>query len=250
MSAERNRQRVSAANEPAERSEPAQRRASDGCRGVRSPSDKNSSVPETSGSLFDEAVVPDGFRYRADFLTGDQESALAQEMSRVTFSTFEMRGVVARRRVAFFGRAYDASAPAPPPIPEFLLPLREAIAAWADVDPPAFAMALINEYPAGAPIGWHRDAPQYDVVAGVSLLSSCRMRFRPYARPDAAVAGNQRRTATHEILLERRSAYLMTGSSRSAYEHHIPAVTALRYSITFRTLRSRTVSTSSTRSPR
>jgi alkylated DNA repair dioxygenase AlkB len=99
-------------------------------------------------------------------------------------------------------------------------------------------MALINEYRPGAPIGWHRDAPQYDIVAGVSLLSSCRMKFRPYVRPGAQrAAEGRRRSATHEILLERRSAYVMTGDSRSAYEHHIPAVDTLRYSITFRTLR-------------
>jgi alkylated DNA repair dioxygenase AlkB len=189
--------------------------------------------------LFDGAEMPPGFRYRADFLTSDQERALEKEISGVTFSAFEMRGVVARRRVAFFGAAYDTSGPAPPPLPAFLLPLRDAIAKWADVDPPAFAMGLINEYPPGAPIGWHRDAPQYAIVAGVSLLSSCRMRLRPYVRPNTPVQAGHRRAATHEILLERRSAYLLTGESRSAYEHHIPAVTALRYSITFRTLRSR-----------
>ena len=96
-------------------------------------------------------------------------------------------------------------------------------------------MALINEYRPGAPIGWHRDAPQYDVVAGISLLSACRMKFRPYRTP--AKATTSRRSATHEIILDRRSAYLMTASARSAYEHHIPPVRALRYSITFRTLR-------------
>jgi alkylated DNA repair dioxygenase AlkB len=37
------------------------------------------------------------------------------------------------------------------------------------------------------------------------------------------------------ITLEPRSACLMAGESRSAYEHHIPAVAARRYSITFRT---------------
>ena len=191
--------------------------------------------------MFDDPELPEGFRYRPDFLTSDEERALAEEISRVTFSAFEMRGVVARRRVAFFGRAYDASGPAPPPIPAFLVPLRDAVAAWAEVEPPALAMALINEYPPGAPIGWHRDAPQYAIVAGVSLLASCRMRFRPYVRPNAPAPAGHRRTATHEILLERRSAYLMTGESRSAYEHQIPAVTALRYSITFRTLRARGV---------
>ena len=125
-----------------------------------------------------------------------------------------------------------------PPLPAFLLPLRQKLARWAKVEPQAFAMSLINEYPPGAPIGWHRDAPQYGIVGGVSLLSSCRMRLRPYISPGARRAPGQRRGATHEILLEQRSAYLMTGDSRNAFEHQIPPVTALRYSITFRSLRS------------
>jgi hypothetical protein len=187
----------------------------------------------TPRSLF--AEVPEGFEYRADLITPADEALLAEEIGRVAFSNFEMRGVVAKRRVAFFGRSYD-SAGTSPPIPDFLLPLRDTIAAWAGLDPAAFAMALINEYRAGAPIGWHRDAPQYDIVAGVSLLSSCRMKFRPYVAPGAQTPG-QRRSATHEITLDRRSGYLMTGLSRTAFEHHIPAVSALRYSITFRTLR-------------
>jgi hypothetical protein len=195
------------------------------------------SLDDVTGSLFD-ADVPAGFRYRADFITSAEEASLTEEIGRVEFSAFEMRGVVARRRVAFFGRSYDAGGAAALPLPIFLMPLRAKIAAWAHVEPEAFAMELINEYPPGAPIGWHRDAPMYDIVAGVSLLSPCRMRFRPYVRPGAARATPRLpRTATHEITLERRSAYLMTGESRSAYEHHIPAVTTLRYSVTFRTLR-------------
>jgi alkylated DNA repair dioxygenase AlkB len=195
-------------------------------------------VSPTSGPLFD-GHVPDGFQYRNDFITRDEEASLAEEIARLEFSTFEMRGVVARRRVAFFGRSYDAGGAVTPPLPAFLLPLRVRVAVWADVDADAFAMALINEYRPGAPIGWHRDAPQYDIVAGISLLSSCRMKFRPYVRPGArASTDRRRRTATHEIDLERRSGYLMTGESRNAYEHHIPAMTTLRYSITFRTARS------------
>ena len=190
-------------------------------------------------SLF-ERDVPDGFRYRDDFISRAEEAALAEEIGRLEFSNFEMRGVVARRRVAFFGRTYDAGELASSPMPDFLMPLRARIASWAELDAAAFAMALVNEYRPGAPIGWHRDAPQYAIVGGVSLLASCRMKFRPYASP-AAVASvpRPRRSATHEIALEPRSAYLMTGASRTAYEHHIPAVDALRYSITFRTLRAR-----------
>ena len=125
-----------------------------------------------------------GFRYRDDFLTAPEESALLEAIEAMTFAAFEMRGVVAKRRVAFFGESYDRGRAEP--IPGALLPLRDRVAAWAGVPAHAFAMALVNEYPAGAPIGWHRDAPQYDIVSGVSLLSDCRMRFRPYVSPAEA----------------------------------------------------------------
>jgi alkylated DNA repair dioxygenase AlkB len=181
--------------------------------------------------------LPDGFQYDAAFISVDEERLLAAQIADIEFANFEMRGVVARRRVAFFGASYDADAPAPRPVPEFLLDLRRRLASWARVAPDAFAMALVNEYQPGAPIGWHRDAPQYEIVAGVSLLSPCRMRFRAYDKSGISSGPRRRRTATHEILLEPRSAYLLTGASRQAYEHHIPAVSSLRYSITFRTLR-------------
>jgi alkylated DNA repair dioxygenase AlkB len=186
-----------------------------------------------SASLF-ERDLPAGFRYHEDFVTEAEERILLDSIGDVAFSDFEMRGVVARRRVAFFGQSYDWAAAGP--LPSFLLPLRAAMARWVGVDPDAFAMALINEYRPGTPIGWHRDAPQYDIVAGLSLLSACRMRFRPYRSPSATIG--PRRSATHEAVLRRRSAYLMTGEARQAYEHHIPPVTELRYSVTFRTLRS------------
>jgi len=179
--------------------------------------------------------LPDGFRYQEDFISADQQRTLLEAIRDVAFEEFTMRGVVARRRVAFFGESYDRAEARP--LPDFLLPLRATIAEWAGLDAAAFAMALINEYQPGAPIGWHRDAPQYDVVAGVSLLSPCRMKFRPYRSPASTTAGTVRRSATHEIVLGPRSAYLMTAESRNAYEHHIPPVGKLRYSVTFRTLR-------------
>ena len=185
-------------------------------------------------SLFGPELPP-GFVYRDDFITSGEETTLAAGIGRIEFATFEMRGVVARRRVAFFGESYD-SGPARP-LPEFLWPYRDRVAAWAGVEPGAFAMALINEYRPGAPIGWHRDAPQYDIIAGISLLSSCRMKLRPYVAPKNQPSRTTPRKTTHEITLEPRSAYVMSGDARQAYEHSIPAVAALRYSITFRTLR-------------
>jgi alkylated DNA repair dioxygenase AlkB len=180
--------------------------------------------------------LPAGFRHDDAFLSRDEEHALLAQVGAVTFSSFEMRGVVARRRVAFFGQAYDATRPAAP-LPDFLLPVRSRAADWAGVAAGTLAMALINEYRPGAPIGWHRDAPQYDIVIGVSLGTACRMRLRPYLAPGARLAGGGRRTTTHELTLEPRSIYLLSGEARSAYEHSIPAVEALRYSITFRSLR-------------
>jgi len=184
---------------------------------------------------FDDPL-PAGFRYEDGFLTPDDAAALAVQIAGLTFSNFEMRGVVARRRVAFFGEAYDEARPASP-WPDFLVALRDRVAAWAALTPAAFVMALVNEYRPGAPIGWHRDAPQYGVICGISLLSPCRMRLRPYVPPREQAAGGPRRTASHELVLEPRSIYQIAGEARSAFEHSIPAVDALRYSITFRTRR-------------
>ena len=184
-----------------------------------------------SRTLF-ECDWPPGFRYCEDFITAADERVVLEAIGNVSFAEFEMRGVIARRRVAFFGQSYDGAATGP--FPAFLLPLRKKIADWSGIDSVEFAMSLINEYRPGTPIGWHRDAPQYDIVAGISLMSACRMKFRRYR---SSSAPRSRRSATHEIALNRRSAYLMTGESRQAYEHHIPPVAQLRYSVTFRTLR-------------
>ena len=130
--------------------------------------------------LFGPDLVP-GFHHRDAFVTTEEESRLAEAIAGIEFQTFEMRGVVAKRRVAFFGRSYDEARGHARPIPEFLYPLRERFAAWANVDPQAFAMALINEYRPGAPIGWHRDAPQIRhrrgslvAVAGVDETKALR----------------------------------------------------------------------------
>jgi alkylated DNA repair dioxygenase AlkB len=189
------------------------------------------------------ADLPAGFHYRERFIDEREEAALLDRIREIAFADFEMRGVVAKRRVAFFGASYSRMdtpmGSVAPEIPAFLLPVRARLAEWAGVAPDAFAMALINEYRPGAPIGWHRDAPQYDIVGGISLGSACRMRLRPYLSPRtlAAATDRQPRRTTHELTLMPRSAYLITALARSGYEHSIPAVDELRYSITFRTFR-------------
>jgi alkylated DNA repair dioxygenase AlkB len=189
-----------------------------------------------TGSLFGDDL-PAGFTFREEFLSREEENRLIEHINTIEFADFEMRGVVAKRRVAFYGASYDRTDGPSPPIPEFLHRVRAELASLAGVAPEAFAMSLINEYRPGAPIGWHRDAPQYDITAGVSLLSAAKMRLRPYVSPSAAAKLGTRRRTTHEIELPPRSAYVISGDARSGYEHSIPAVAAWRYSITFRTLR-------------
>jgi len=194
------------------------------------------------GSLFNASRDPAGFVYQPDFLSPSEEDELLREISGLEFSRVEMRGVVARRRTVHFGWTYGyyaRRAEPGPPLPPFLLPYRDRIGEWATLDPASFAEALITEYPAGAPIGWHRDAPAFgDVIAGISLESAARMKFRPYVSP-SDVTPRLRRDTTHEVELEPRSAYLIAGVARREYEHSIPPVASRRYSITFRTLRSR-----------
>ncbi len=181
-----------------------------------------------------------GFFYQPEFVTFAEERQLVAEIERLEFRRVEMRGGVARRRIVHFGWTdgyYSRRTKPGEPLPGFLLPLRERAAAWAAIPVDAFAEALVTEYPAGATLGWHRDAPLFgDVIAGISLLGPSRMRFRPYVSPKEQ-RGLPARRATHEVELERRSAYLISGEARRDFEHSIPAVASLRYSITFRTLR-------------
>ena len=190
--------------------------------------------------LFGTADVPPGFEYRADFVSVAEERALLDAIAAIEFSNVEMRGGIARRRTAHYGwtYGYEARQTSPgAPIPAFLLPLRERTAQWAGVAAEDLAEALVTEYPEGAPIGWHRDAPMFDDVCGISLGTACRMKFRPYVSPkDLAGKGRAARRTTHEIELAPRSAYLIRGVARRDFEHHIPPVAGLRYSITFRTL--------------
>jgi alkylated DNA repair dioxygenase AlkB len=141
-----------------------------------------------------------------------------------------MHGVIARRRVAQFGWHYSFDSfrltPAPDPPPE-LNSIRSRAAILARVSAEDFVETLVTEYPPGASIGWHRDAPPFGIVAGVSIAADCRMRFQKGTGADRVTAA---------VTLPRRSLYLLTGPARSQWQHTIPPVHQLRYSITFRTL--------------
>ena len=145
---------------------------------------------------------------------------------------FEFRGYVGRRRTVSFGWEYDFSTEQVRPtqdIPDFLLPLREQAASFAGLEASDLPHALVTEYQASAAIGWHKDKGVFGDVVGISLLAPCVFRLR---RRKGAIWERASVTA------EPRSAYLLRGSAREEWEHSIPAVESLRYSVTFRTLRS------------
>ena len=199
-------------------------------------------VLTVASTLFTPAV-PDGFKYRDAFISHAEERSLLDAIEPLPFAQVVMRGVVARRRTAHFGWTYgyfSRRTEPGPPLPPFLVPVRARFAEWAGINAELFVEALVTEYPPGATIGWHRDAPMFgDVVAGLSLGASCRMKFRRYVSPSAVRDAEGPRRTTHQIVLAPRSGYVMAGAARRQFEHSIPAVTSPRYSITFRTLRSR-----------
>jgi len=178
--------------------------------------------------------APEGFRYATDVLPPALETELLRRFEELPFREFEFHGYLGKRRVVSFGWRYDFSESElqkVDDIPPFLFPLRQRAAEFAGLSRADLQHALITEYGPGAAIGWHRDKAVFDEVVGISLLSACRFRFR------RRVAGKWQRAA---IMAEPRSAYLLAGASRTEWEHSIPAVEQLRYSITFRNFRPRT----------
>lgn len=178
-----------------------------------------------------DASGPAGLAYRADFVTVDEERQLVDHLEGTAFGDVRMRGQVARRRTAHFGwlYGYETWRVEPgPPVPGFLEPLRERAATLAGVSAPTLGEVLLTEYPPGAGIGWHRDAPAFGVIVGVSLLSGCRLRFR---------RGATGARETWAMDLAPRSAYLLSGAARWQWQHSISPLPARRYSVTFRTLR-------------
>jgi alkylated DNA repair dioxygenase AlkB len=189
--------------------------------------------PLTNGAedLFGQPkALPEGFRYEPDLMTAADEESLARELAALPFEPFDFHGYKANRQVVGFGFRYDYGSRQvvdAPPLPSFLDPLRRKIAEAFGRNAEAFQQVLINEYRPGAGIGWHRDKTQFDEVVGVSLLAPCTFRFR---------RKNGDGWDRVSLFVEPRSAYLLTGASRTVWEHSIPPLDRHRYSITFRTL--------------
>ncbi len=177
--------------------------------------------------------LPPGFRYRPELIDAAHEAALLEQLRALPFAPFEFHGYTGKRRTVAFGWNYDFSSEQlqlGSEMPVFLRELRVPVAAFAGVSPEALPHVLVTEYEAGAAIGWHRDKGVFEIIVGVSLLAPCTFRLRR-ARPSGWDRVN--------VTAEPRSAYILAGESRTVWEHSIPPVDALRYSVTYRSLKTR-----------
>ena len=177
------------------------------------------------------SAFPEGFRYEPDILTPAQEIELLNSVRELPFVEFQFQGYVGKRRVVSYGWQYDFNHRVlreADDIPPFLLTLRKTAADFAGLPPERLQQVLVTEYDAGAGIGWHRDKAVFGEVIGLSLLSACRFRLR-------RKAGSSWERVS--LTAEPRSAYLLSGPARTEWEHSIPEVDTLRYSITFRNFR-------------
>lgn len=174
---------------------------------------------------------PDGFRYQADILPSEEEQELIERISDLPLKEFEFHGYTGKRRVISFGWHYDFGMEKlrqAEEIPIFLQRSRERAAAFAGLLAGDLPHVLVTEYSPGTTIGWHRDKGVFDQVIGISLSSPCTFRFR---------RKNGSSWERYSLTAEPRSAYLLSGAARTTWEHSVAPVEALRYSITFRSLR-------------
>jgi alkylated DNA repair dioxygenase AlkB len=181
----------------------------------------------------DDPNLPPGLRYEPRLITPDEAPSFVEPISKLPFEAFRFHGFTGKRRVVSFGWKYDFSTErleAIGPMPNFLLPLRARAAHFAGFDEEALEQVLVTEYQPGAAIGWHKDKAVFDEVVGISFGAPCTMRFR-------RVQGQS--WERRNVLLEPGSAYIIAGESRSQWEHSIPPVDSLRFSVTFRSLRQR-----------
>jgi alkylated DNA repair dioxygenase AlkB len=186
-------------------------------------------------NLFDlDPQFPPGFSYLPDFIDAGEEQRLVEAARALELHTFLFRGYEAKRKVASFGFDYhfdSRSISKGNPIPEAFLPLVDAVAKHMELESRSIAEILVTHYPVGSVINWHRDAPPFGLIAGVSLASDCMFRLRPYNKE------GRHRSQTVNVPVARRSLYVMRDETREDWEHSIAPVATERFSVTLRTLR-------------
>jgi alkylated DNA repair dioxygenase AlkB len=182
------------------------------------------------GLFSTEPVGPEGLRYQPDFISASEEKQLIARIRALPLTPFQFGAFEGKRQVASLGWRYDYSQQKleqAEDLPAWIESFTARIEAFAGLPSQAIRQVLCTEYDDGVGIGWHRDKPHFDEIFGLSLASACKFRFRRRA-------GEKWERFTLEV--QPRSLYMMSGESRSIWEHSIPPVEARRYSITFRTM--------------
>ena len=186
-------------------------------------------------SLFPlEYNFPPGFTYEEEFLSHDEEQELIKAIRETELHKLIFQGFEAKRKTASFGYDYNfdkRTISKGNPIPMDFIPLIDKVAQKFSVKSDAFAELLVTEYPVGSVINWHRDAPPFDMIAGISLNADCVFRFRPWQK------AKQSRSSIISFPVRRRSLYVMKEEARTDWQHSIAPVEDVRYSLTLRTLK-------------
>ena len=186
-------------------------------------------------TLFDiDPVMPTGFSYHPNFISVEEEIGLLAFIAAMQLQPMKFHQYEARRRVAGFGKGWsftEQQIKEGTEIPGDFTFLITRIAEHLQVDEKEFVQLLITEYPVGAVINWHRDAPPFDVIAGISLKADCNFKMRPQEKT------KQTRSATLSLQVRRRSLYCMRGEAKTGWQHCTAPLKEVRYSLTFRTLK-------------
>ena len=142
-------------------------------------------------------------------------------------------GYEAKRKVASFGYDYDfndRSISKSNTIPQDFQNIVTRVSQEIGLISSEIEELLVTQYHAGSVINWHRDAPPFKLIAGISLKSDCIFKLRPYAK------AAQTRKATLSFNVQASSLYIIQDEARTDFEHCIAPVKKERYSLTFRTL--------------
>ena len=152
-----------------------------------------------------------GLHYVPDYLDPAEHDALLGAVSAVEWH--EAGG----RRIQFYGHWYEYARGGVyrvGPLP----PWGQALAVRLHDDrlmPYVADQLIVTEYQPGDGIRPHIDAPIFaDVIVGVALGSTCVMQFSRQEHP------------TEDVLLEPRSAVVLSGEARHQWQHAIPPRTA------------------------
>lgn len=162
---------------------------------------------------FFQPDLPSDLKYLPDFISGEEAGCLVNTIDEQPWRSD------LKRRVQHYGYCYDYKARQARevdylgPLPPFLKVLAERLT-HAGHFGSIPDQVIVNEYMPGQGISAHVDCrPCFgDVIASLSLLSSCVMRLE-----------NLNVSQKVDLVLEPRSLLLLSGDVRHIWSHAIPA---------------------------